>query len=551
MSQNSLENLLQWSKSHGAYFDNVEFTLNDDKGVYGILKHEVNFDEPLIIVPEALFITPEMATEFFGLDNPVDDLGLLLLAKLKFDRTETLINGNSLSKMYEPYIAFLPSTCLEIGLPLFWSDHEKELLKGTDAYPKLRQKREELFEKWRSLMSLLNEKRPDLVMEGTPLYKESRSWKSFEAYSWAYSIYCTRAFPNFLRKQSERSLNIGFLCPIVDLLNHKNGEKVTWSFEDNNFVFKSSAKCIKRGEEVYNNYGSKSNTELLLNYGFVLDGNESETTTLTLKVEDEVIEAGIKFGLKLPLGTSSSGLSFDLSLATPLPKELIRFMGFLHQLTSEKNQYTLRMHLEGLSKLRDILASRITTFKTWKIEENVNTNKKVIELVKRYRSSQKSLFQRAYELCDSTEKSLIRKFKPLTLRKALTLDPEFDNCLILIFGTNEVNEIEKKGFSDQVLLLFIMRCRNLKPARDSPLRFIHDTYENVSTTIEITREDVLEYSDLYHSLFPYLSHKFPEIFAVGDYSAKSMIIAGTVVDRIVFKRKVNGELYLLRKIILE
>ncbi|KAG7823733.1 hypothetical protein KL909_003130 [Ogataea angusta] len=552
MLKSNLENLLDWSKSHGAYFENVEFAFDKDRGVYGILKHEVNLDEPLIIVPEALFITPEMATKVFGLDEPVEALSLLLLAKLKFDRKETLINGYSLSKMFEPYIAFLPNSCSEIGLPLFWTDREQELLKGTDAYPRLEQKRKELHKEWSSLMSLLDEhNKLDLVTKETTQGKGIVSWKSFEAYAWAHSIYCTRAFPNFLREQSERNLNIGFLCPIVDLLNHKNGEKVTWTCADNSFVFRASPKCIRRGEEVYNNYGDKSNTELLLNYGFVLDDNESETTALTLKVEEKVIEAGINFGLKLPLGASANGISFNISLATPLPNELLRFMGFLHQLKSEKNQYTLRMHLEGISKLRDILVSRIATFKTWKAGEHANTNKKVIELVKRYRSSQKSLFQRACQSCDSTEKSLIQKYKPLTLQRALKSDSEFEKCLTLIFGTNKVNEIEKKGLSDQVLLLFIVRCKNRELSRDSPLRFIRETYENVSTTIEITREDVVEYSDLYHSLFPYLSQKIPEVFAAGDYSAKSMIIAGTVVDRIVFKRNVNGELYLLQKIILD
>ncbi|KAG7880094.1 hypothetical protein KL905_002763 [Ogataea polymorpha] len=550
--QGSLENLLRWSKSHGAYFDNVEFAIDRDKGVHGILKNEISLDEPLIIVPEAIFITPELAKRVFGLDNPIDDLSLLLLAKLKFDKKETLIDGNSLSKMYEPYIAFLPDSCLEIGLPSFWTDDEQELLKGTDAYPRLKRTREELFERWNSLMSLLNEqKKLDVVMQEAPLCENSLSWKSFEAFSWAYSIYCTRAFPNFLRKQSERSINGGFLCPIVDLLNHKNGEKVTWTCENNSFVFKASAKHIRSGEEIYNNYGNKSNTDLLLNYGFVLNDNESETTTLTLKVEERVIEAVNKFGLKLPEGSSANGICFNLSLVTPLPKDLLRFMGFLHQLSSEKNQYTLRMHLEGISRLRDILASRIATFRSWKVGEHGNINKKTIELVKRYRSSQKSLFQRAYELCDSIEKSLIQKYKPLSLQKALKVDTEFAQRLTFIFGTNKLDEIEKKGLSDQVLLLFIMRCRNLRPAGDSPLRFISDTYENVRATIKITKEDVLEYSDLYHSLFPYLSQKIPEIFAVGDYSARSMIIAGTVVDRIVFKRKVNGELYLLQKVILE
>ncbi|KAG7905066.1 hypothetical protein KL907_003282 [Ogataea polymorpha] len=550
--QGSLESLLRWSKSHGAYFDNVEFAIDRDKGVHGILKNEISLDEPLIIVPEAIFITPELAKRVFGLDNPIDDLSLLLLAKLKFDKKETLIDGNSLSKMYEPYIAFLPHSCLEIGLPSFWTDDEQELLKGTDAYPRLKRTREELFERWNSLMSLLNEqKKLDVVMQEAPLCENSLSWKSFEAFSWAYSIYCTRAFPNFLRKQSERSINGGFLCPIVDLLNHKNGEKVTWTCENNSFVFKASAKHIRSGEEIYNNYGNKSNTDLLLNYGFVLNDNESETTTLTLKVEERVIEAVNKFGLKLPEGSSANGICFNLSLVTPLPKDLLRFMGFLHQLSSEKNQYTLRMHLEGISRLRDILASRIATFRSWKVDEHGNINKKTIELVKRYRSSQKSLFQRAYELCDSIEKSLIQKYKPLSLQKALKVDTEFAQRLTFIFGTNKLDEIEKKGLSDQVLLLFIMRCRNLRPAGDSPLRFISDTYENVRATIKITKEDVLEYSDLYRSLFPYLSQKIPEIFAVGDYSARSMIIAGTVVDRIVFKRKVNGELYLLQKVILE
>ena len=77
--------------------------------------------------------------------------------------------------------------------------------------------------------------------------------------------------------------------------------------------------AIAPGKQVYNNYGPKSNEELLLSYGFVLDPNPDDTVILRLAPPPEVAEVVRKAGLD---PTARFALRRDGSV----PQELLQVM---------------------------------------------------------------------------------------------------------------------------------------------------------------------------------------------------------------------------------
>ncbi|KAH3667237.1 hypothetical protein OGAPHI_002886 [Ogataea philodendri] len=523
-----LDELIKWSVSKGAKFNGVEFTFGDQRGIYGKLAGKKSLHDPLISIPKAIFFTPDLAASYFKTRVSKNEYSFLLLAKLKFDPEDTILDGVNLTAKFRPYLNILPGIGHEIGVPYFWSQKEQELLRGTDAFIILNRRHEQVYNDWqRTTSALFPLDKLGSKFDSPDPTKEIKDWKSFHAYLWAYSIYLSRAFPYFMVDKKETDLNKGFLLPIVDLLNHENGHTVKWGFEDDHFEFYSLDKTLSQGDEIFNNYGDKANIDLLLTYGFVLDKNPHDTTSITLKVPESTILDARNYGITLPENSSTEGINFEISVDNSLPHCLVQFFAFLYKLSSENEGFTLRTYLEGIAQLRQILSSRCESFKSWKIADSSDISQQTIKTVKIYRNNQRSLFQTAVEKCDKIEKELIQTHKPLTFTKALNFDKVFQNSLIVLFGTADTSDLIKRDLLEQTLLLFIMRCSNTPLQKDSPLNFIAEAFDDVKSTIEITRDDVLEYRDLYRSLFPALTQKVPEIYGKGDYSAKSMIIAGT------------------------
>ncbi len=56
------------------------------------------------------------------------------------------------------------------------------------------------------------------------------------------------------------------------MINHSNDKMIQWELKDDDFVMKS-LRDIKKDEEIFECYGAKSNTRLMLSYGFCLENN--------------------------------------------------------------------------------------------------------------------------------------------------------------------------------------------------------------------------------------------------------------------------------------
>lgn len=64
--------------------------------------------------------------------------------------------------------------------------------------------------------------------------------------------------------------------PLADMLNHRVPRQTAWSYCDVREGFLIEAmEGVGVGEEVFDSYGRKCNSRFLLNYGFILNNNES------------------------------------------------------------------------------------------------------------------------------------------------------------------------------------------------------------------------------------------------------------------------------------
>lgn len=89
----------------------------------------------------------------------------------------------------------------------------------------------------------------------------------------AFILVTSRNFGLFL-KNEKKSYNT--LIPFVDIFNYIPDTNTRWSSylrnKDDNFTLKS-IKSIKKGEQIFLNYGNKDNIKMLLVYGFTLENN--------------------------------------------------------------------------------------------------------------------------------------------------------------------------------------------------------------------------------------------------------------------------------------
>jgi len=134
-----------------------------------------------------------------------------------------------------------------------------------------------------------------------------------DRYLVAATYVSSRAFPSSLlsaapsaQATSEDSYPV--LLPVLDCLNHTRGHPVTWQVTSSppttptngaNHMNRSSLhialvlrSTTPAKSEVFNNYGPKPNSELLLGYGFAIPSNPEDTIVLKLGGSEKRHEIG-------------------------------------------------------------------------------------------------------------------------------------------------------------------------------------------------------------------------------------------------------------------
>ncbi|KAI1758535.1 SET domain-containing protein [Hypoxylon sp. FL1150] len=164
-----------------------------------------------------------------------------------------------------PYIRTLPQPeHMSSALPAMWPSDDIEFLRGTNAYVAVQDIKSILKKEYKTAMKLLPERYHTEYTR--PLYH------------WAYSIFTSRSFrPSLIIPAGTvRSLpceldDFSVLLPLYDIGNHSPLAQIAWTTDEQAQVCTlKTRQRYSASEQVFNNYGMKTNAELLLGYGFVL-----------------------------------------------------------------------------------------------------------------------------------------------------------------------------------------------------------------------------------------------------------------------------------------
>ncbi|KJA29790.1 hypothetical protein HYPSUDRAFT_126849 [Hypholoma sublateritium FD-334 SS-4] len=185
--------------------------------------------------------------------------------------------------LHREYLDTLP-TSASLRTPLHFTPSELELFKGTNIYGATLDRDREWKTEW-------NQCRDEISRFDKNL-GERFTW---EHYLTAATYLSSRAFPSSLLSPTPTLVHSDstqpILIPGVDALNHERGQPVSWSVTIPDAKHQDSQKptislTIHRptaeGEELFNNYGPKPNSELILGYGFSIPNNPDDTIVLKI-----------------------------------------------------------------------------------------------------------------------------------------------------------------------------------------------------------------------------------------------------------------------------
>eukprot|EP00435_Cladocopium_sp_Y103_P004645 s204_g1.t1 len=281
-----------WLESQGARLGSLRIaaaqdgpTAAEERGVYATQKIKV--DEVIAEVPQSCVLSAERARESpvgkaflktFPEDTARDKWVFLLdLLAARVDATHPA----------HVYLAALPR---ESPTPMSWPANLRAMLAGTNLGAAVDEEREQLESQFAAMMPKLRAAHPELFSEHFTL----------ENFLWAHGMWFSRRYPTAMasfdkgqdyswQRRAEEDLEEesdgeGALVPFMDFTNHRSGTKIVWRASAEKISF-LSGEGVEGGAEVFNNYGDKSNEDLMLIHGFALLDNIHDTYGLWLTVQ--------------------------------------------------------------------------------------------------------------------------------------------------------------------------------------------------------------------------------------------------------------------------
>lgn len=301
--------LLSWAKSHGgSLHPAVEVYKDEITGFSMRVRPDLDQGERGRVQPQDEILTCPLATSLSYL-NAIHG-GPLLTSDTQ--RTESspafppefmklpphvigrfyLIQQYLLGKssFWHPYIATLPQPDVPSSwsLPPFWPEEDSAFLAGTNTGIAAEAIRDQLKKEYKEARGILKE-------------ASFPNWQDYTRplHNWAYGTLASRSFrPSLvISPAAARGADLlpdgvaiddfSVLLPVFDIINHSMEAQVRWlaaaadDEQDDDHGNGSARACRFQtfdtygpGEQVFNSYGKKTNSELLLSYGFLVPETE-------------------------------------------------------------------------------------------------------------------------------------------------------------------------------------------------------------------------------------------------------------------------------------
>eukprot|EP01029_Cantina_marsupialis_P004750 TRINITY_DN1493_c1_g2_i1.p1 TRINITY_DN1493_c1_g2~~TRINITY_DN1493_c1_g2_i1.p1 ORF type:complete len:544 (-),score=144.53 TRINITY_DN1493_c1_g2_i1:654-2285(-) len=253
----SISKFLNWlevNNSHLYGLTLAEFGTDEEHTWRGILStKKVPKDHVVVSIDKDLILTNNthsgdewwnILTENHAKFSVPKIIILVVTLAIEFDKGE--------ESAFKPYLDVLPTDLS--NFPIFWSKEELKYLEGSHILRELEIRKQNLFRDYEMLKTILPE-----IMTSI----------NYERFQRLRTIVGSR---NFSIKVNGEPLTA--LVPFADMLNHGVPRQTSWEFNDEAKAFMmTSTEEIKAHQEVVDSYGLKSNSKLLLHYGFALESN--------------------------------------------------------------------------------------------------------------------------------------------------------------------------------------------------------------------------------------------------------------------------------------
>jgi histone-lysine N-methyltransferase SETD3 len=249
--------LERWIEESGGHLGSLEIRSQPDGERAVHASRAIQAGELLLEVPACCMVTPDAVGKYrlgrrVAEGWPGGKLGQIGHAVFLLEQRLT---GD---RWWSPFIASLPNQWHH--LPLFYRDQDMRLLDGSAIPLAIARRKVELGDEFVRLVGLA----PELGSF------------SVEDYFCARAASTTRAFADRRGGHPKQTL-----VPMADMLNHSLCCESAWLFDGERNVFCLHGKrAVKGGEPVHTDYGSRSNTHFLQNYGFTLAGNPHDEAAI-------------------------------------------------------------------------------------------------------------------------------------------------------------------------------------------------------------------------------------------------------------------------------
>lgn len=253
---------------------------------------------------------------------------------------------------YRPWLSALPQA---FETPLFWSEEDLVGLQGSTLLSVVQRRKQTMQTDYDSLFGVLFAEYPQIF---------TKEQYTFEAFQWALSTVWSRSFVFNIEGQL-----VPVIVPFADCFEHGNVDS-NFSLEEAEKVFRITlAKSVKAGERVHISLGTKPNSQLLMNYGFVLRDNLYDTVLINmfLNEDDPFYEAKSKI---LSVNDQPPSQLYYLRYDA-IPQDLLRALRVQLLKPSELDHYGKifegkRVSLENeLDVLRQLVAACDTLLKQY------------------------------------------------------------------------------------------------------------------------------------------------------------------------------------------
>ncbi|XP_063976691.1 actin-histidine N-methyltransferase [Diachasmimorpha longicaudata] len=309
----AIQQFVEWLQSHGAKIEGVSITefAGFDLGIRADKDYHAN--ELVLEIPrEVIFSVETAAPELSSImsDPIIQNMPQVALA------IALLVEKHKDSSKWKPYLHMLPTSYRTV---LYMSTNDMAELKGSPTLEAALKQCRNIARQYsyfnQMFQSSGNSNEVSQILKDVFTYEE---------YCWAVSTVMTRQ--NIIPSRNSGEM-IHALIPMWDMCNHEAGV-ITTDFNINSDMCECYVKReFKHGEQIFINYGPRTNSDFFVHSGFVYPNNTNDGFKLRLGISksDPLFDDRMKLLKKLEFSTTN--ISFILSNSgEPVSDELLAFL---------------------------------------------------------------------------------------------------------------------------------------------------------------------------------------------------------------------------------